>query len=116
MDYKSDLLTGEKFIPRRANQKFSTAANRIKFYNTKANELRHKSAFINRPLHVNLLILNEIMAGAKERVFHKQFLLGKGISFHVNTHCEMHANKRYFAMYHYTIIPMDNDEIKILRK
>jgi hypothetical protein len=115
MEYKFDLLTGEKFVPRRANQKFSTPSNRIKYYNRKANEIRHKAAFVNRPLHINLLILNEIMAKTNEKVFHKQYLLGKGMSFHVNTHCEYVHKEKYFAMYNYIIIPLQNDQIRILK-
>jgi hypothetical protein len=116
MVYKTDLLTGEKFIPARANQNFASAANRIKYYNQKANETRHKAAFVNKPLHANFLILNNIMGTLKEKVFHKQFLLGKGFSFGVNTHCEVLGSEKHFAIYHYIMIPLQGDQIKIIRK
>lgn len=116
MQQKTDLLTGEKFTPGRINQKFATPANRIKYYNQRANELRHKAAPLNRPLHINHRVLNELMDGAKEKVFHKQFLLGKGFSVSVNTHCEFIGSQKHFALYQYVIIPLQGDQIKIIKK
>lgn len=112
---RKDLLTGEEFVPQRINQVFANSANRIAYHNKKANELRHSAAFINKPLHVNLRILNELMKGKKEKSFHKQFLMGNGFSFFVHNHLSPYEGKNHFAVYHYTIVNLGNDQIKIIK-
>src|SRR6478672_1267404 len=112
---RKDLLTGEEFTPSRKNQKFANAENRIIYYNNKANQLRQSVSFVNKPLHENLKILNELLADKKEATFHKQFLAGKGLSFKVHTHYEKHEGKTVFAVYQYIIISLDNDQIKIIK-
>jgi len=113
---KTDLLTGEKFESNRSNQNFSNPQNRIKYYNGKAKYFRQKTAYINKPLHNNIRILDEIMKDKVEIVWHKQFLLGKGLSFGVHTHYEMHEGKQYRAIYQYIIVQLENEQIKIIRK
>ena len=113
---KTDLLTGEKFIPKRINQNFIRPANRIKFYNEKANQLRHSSSNINKPLHINHRILIELLADKSEAVHHKQFLVGKGFSFGVFTHWENIDGKDRNATYNFIIIPLEKDHIKIIKK
>jgi len=112
---RNDLLTGEAFTPKRINQVFANSANRIAYHNKKANELRHSSAFINKPLHINHRICNEIMKEKKEAVFHKQFLLGKGFNFNVYNHVNSHDGKNHCAIYQYTIVNLGNEQIKIIK-
>ena len=113
---RKDLLTQEEFIPTRINQKFASARNRIKFYNDRANEFRHSIAEISKPLFLNIRILNAIMRGKKELVIHKQYLLGKGYTMGLHTHIELNNQKNHFAIYNYIIIPLENDEVKIVNK
>jgi hypothetical protein len=113
---KTDLLTGEKFFPKRRNQRFSVPANRIKYYNNRAAELRSQKSFVDRPLHVNYKILAELMKDKKEETFHKQFLLGKGYDFSKSTHAEKYQDNNHFALYCFIIIPYQNDLFKIVRK
>ena len=93
---RNDLLTNEEFIPTRNNQKFACPENRIKYHNIKANEFRHSIAYFKKPLVKNIKILDEIMNGKKEIEIHKQFLLGKGYSFGINSHVERFENKNHF--------------------
>jgi hypothetical protein len=111
---RKDLLTGEVFNPKRVNQKFATPLNRVTFHNKKANELRQALAYISKPLHLNIRILNELMTGKKESTFHKEFLKGKGFSFEVHNHVKRYDNKNHFAIYQYVVIPLGNDQIKII--
>lgn len=113
---RKDLLTGEMFVPTRINQKFARPENRIIYYNNKANEMRHKKAFVNKPLHQNLRILEDIMQSKKEGKFHKQFLLGKGFNFGVHTHITEYQGKDRYAMYSFVIIPLSNDQIQIINR
>lgn len=112
---RKDLLTGEVFIAHRINQVFANAMNRIAYHNKKANELRHSAAYINKPLHTNLRILNELMKSKRERTFHKQFLLGKGFSFTVHNHINHHEGKNHYAVYQYTLVNLGDEQIKIIR-
>ncbi len=113
---RKDKLTGEPFLPKRINQYFISAANRIKYYNDKANQLRHNAAFVNRPLHDNLRILDELMSNEKEVNLHKQFLAGRGFSFFVHTHYEEYEGRMEIALYHYIIIKINDEHLKIIRK
>ncbi len=112
---RKDLLTGEPFLPKRTNQKFINAKNRTAYHNKKANELRQSTLYINKPLHTNVRILNEIMKARKEATFHKQYLLGKGFSVNVHTHFMEYEGKSQFAIYQYILISMANDQIKIIK-
>ena len=111
---RQDLLTNEDFVPSRINQKFAKAENRIKYYNDKANEFRHSIAYLNKPILLNIRILNELMKSKKEATFHKQFLLGKGFSMGVYTHIEQYDNKNHFAIHKYIILSLANEQIKIV--
>ncbi len=113
---KKDLLTGDDFEAKRINQKFANPHNRIRYYNRKANELRHKTANVNKQLHMNLRILNELTFNNNELVVHKQYLLGKGFSFEVLTHLEIYEKLNRFAIYNYTILSLENEQIKIIKK
>jgi len=112
---KKDLLTGDNFKPKRTNQKFKCAENRIKFNNRKAKDRREKMNFINKPLKDSFLILNELMKNKKEEVFHKEFLKGKGISFKIFTHYQLIDGKSYPSIYDYTLINLESNHIKVLK-
>lgn len=112
---RKDLLTGEAFVPQRINQVFANSANRIAYHNMKANQLRHSAAFINKPLHINLRILNELMKSRREKTFHKQFLMGKGFSFAVHNHVNNYEGKNHYAVYQYTLVNLGNEQIKIIK-
>lgn len=113
---RQDLLTKEEFIPSRINQKFAKPQNRIKYYNDKANEFRHSIAYINKPLNLNIKILNDLMKGQGEAIYHKQYLLGKGYSMGIYTHIEQYDGKNQFAIHKYIIIPLPNEQIKIIKQ
>jgi len=113
---KKDLLTGEEFETNRINQNFISAKNRIKYYNNKAQKLRRETARINKPLHNNLRILNELLANKTEIIKHKQFLLGMGYSFGVHSHYEKYNGKSCIAIYQYIIVKLENEHIKIIKK
>lgn len=115
MEKVKDLLTNEEFIKQRINQKFASSVNRIRFYNLKAKRLRLQKAFVDKPLHKNLYILEELMQGKKKASFHKEYLKGKGFSFGVNTHIDNYEGKQVFALYNYLFMSLDNDTVKIVR-
>lgn len=115
MESKTDLLTGQMFVPTRINQRFQNAKNRIVYYNQKANRIRHMKSEFDKPLHRNYLILLELMKGNKETVFHKQYLLGKGYHFGVYTHLEEHEGNSCFAIYEFLVLSDGSDQIKFVR-
>jgi len=112
--HRNDKLTNETFQPRRNHQIFARAENRIKYHNNKANKLRKEKAFVDRPLHRNIKILNEIMSDKKEAIFHKEFMRGKGFNFAVFTHYEILNNIKYQAIYQYIVIAHTDNKIKII--
>lgn len=99
-----DLLTGEEFEPKRIDQKFATADNRIKYYNLKARNERIELSKIDKPLKINKRIIDELLSGRKEAEFNQQFLLGKGFDFRAYNRIQEHKGQDYFCVYQYIII------------
>ena len=111
---RKDLLTGEEFVPTRCTQKFASPANRIKYHNIKDNELRKRKEFVNKHLHRNFNILEEIMEGEEQKDFHKQYLIGRGLEFGVLTHYQTYNKRQLPAIYHFLILKLEGDQIRII--
>lgn len=109
-----DPFTNEEFNPKRNNQKFANSKNRIKFHNTRANQLRVEKAFVDRPLNNNLKILNDIMDDKEDETFHIEFLRGKGFdSTFYNSTCKTEGTTG-FCIYNFIII-YNSSNVKITR-
>ncbi len=115
METISDLLTGEKFVPSRINQRFQTPKNRVLYYNKKAKKIRLLKSNYDRPLHKNYMILLELLDGKEEVVFSKDYLLGKGYSFGVYTHIENYKGKSCYAIYDFLLITLPTGDIKFIK-
>ena len=63
----------------------------------------------------NLRILNELLIDKAEKVFHKEYLKGKGFNFGVCTHCMVMDNQNRFCYYQYVLINGVNDTVKIIK-
>jgi len=97
------LYSGEDFSPKRSNQKFASAQNRINYHNSKMCSIRKSRSFVDTKLHRNYRILTELMDGKASLSFHKQYMLGKGYSFDVLTHFEDEEGERYKAVYEFLV-------------
>jgi len=97
------LHSGEEFSPKRSNQKFASAQNRINYHNSKMCSVRKSRSFVDSKLHKNYRILSELMEGKINLSLHKQFMLGKGYSFDVLTHFEDEEGKNFKAVYEYLV-------------
>jgi hypothetical protein len=100
---RNDLLTGEPFVAKSITHKFARAKNRQKFWNNDAKKLRHSVQHINKPLHKNLKILNEVMKNITKKKLHRQWLLGKGFSFGVMTHYIEFGEEQRKCIYDFSI-------------
>lgn len=114
MILRKDLLTGEEFYGR-INQNFKSTSNRVRFYNEKANKIRHSKRDYDNKLHRNFLIMNEILGKNKSGSFHKEFLIGKGYSLGVFTHLASYENQNRYAIYNHLIIPEGESIFKIVK-
>ena len=110
-----DPYSGEEFIPTRSNQIYACSTNRVAHNNLKANKLRKHLAPINKLLHQSYKILSELMKNKNEEVFHKQFLLGKGISFKTHTHVGLFEEQHEYFIYEFCIKSFEPDFIKIIK-
>lgn len=110
---RKDPLTGEEFVPKKISQRFATSDNRIKFNNQKANAVRKEVSYIDKPLHLNRRILKQLMGNEKEKTFHKEFLLGKGIDFRVTTHVITIDSIKRFCLYQFIYI-FDDQNVTII--
>ena len=110
-----DPLTGEMFLPKRSNQLFKTAANRNKFNNNKAKAFRRETASINKALQKNLNICKELLSTKNEAIFHKEFLLGKGMNFAVYTNYFETGGERQIRVYNFLLTVVGNNQIKIAK-
>ena len=116
-EIRTCYYSGERFIPTRQNQKFLTKENRILFHNQQNNQLRKRLSFINKQLLLNFRILIDVLNGEKERIVHKQFLLGKGFSFNVFTHFTLSkSSSNYcYCIYEAFYERIDEDSYKITK-
>ena len=116
LEERQDLLTGEKFIPKKVSQKFSCPANRIKYNNLRASEFKKELSYINNPLISNYRILEELMEGKAEAEFHTEFMKGRRYDFNVMTYMSKYEDKGNFpCLYKYMILKVGADKIKIIR-
>lgn len=83
---KKDPLTGERFIPKRSNQRFATSYNRKKFNNQIANDLRKEREYIIGPLLRKHRLCKKLMEGKNEGEFSYEYLDGYGLDFNSFTH------------------------------
>lgn len=112
---RKDPLTGEEFFPKKVSQRFAIPENRIKFNNDKANKIRLKRSFIDKPLHQNHRILTEVVGNKNEITVHEQYLLGKGFDYCIVSHYKVQDNKNHPCVYEFMIMILDNKQIKIIR-
>ena len=115
MANKVDLLTGEKFSARRANQKFISSKNRVQYHNKRAAEIRKAKSQLERPLNDNFRVLTALLDGKKTGTYHKEYLLGKGFTFGVMTHHMNYEGKAHRAIYNFLIMDIGNDQFKIVK-
>ena len=112
---KRDLLTGEEFIATRVNQTFATPANRIKFYNSQANELRKETSVINIPIAKTHRLLRKLMGNKRVADFSLDYLDGYGIDYRCFNHYFKVDGIRHPSVYEFTfIINQANKTIKII--
>lgn len=105
--------SGEEFFPKRQNQKFAQPNYRIAFHNEKYNKIRKDRLSVDKQLHKNYSILLLEMLEETKKVFHKQYLLGKGFSFGVLTHYQKIDKVNRQALYDFLIIS-EEDKITII--
>ena len=115
---KTDLFTGQKFIPKRKNQKFATSQNRIAYNNNKAFLDKESRAFIDKPLKQNHKILLKLLKAGETKTFSKEYLDGAGFNTGVVSHYENFNTKSCPALYNFVLIEysVNNPQIKIHRK
>ena len=113
--YMIDPHTGEEFEPKRKSQKFATPQNRIAFNNAKAALIREEKSVIDRPLHKNYRILEELMAGGLNQfTLSQERLIGKGFDFRVHNNVEKYEDKLHYCVYEYILI-QEGINTKIVR-
>lgn len=110
-----DPYTFEEFTPRRRNQRFACALNRQNFHNNRANQIRSEMAFIQRPLFRNYRILIDLLDKKREIILHREFLLGKSYDLSKATHVTKIGGEIHYCVYNFILIPLANDQIKIIR-
>ncbi len=110
-----DPLTGEEFIPSRVNQRFSIPANRIKFHNESANDLRKETAHVNYPINKTHRLVRKLMGNKIVEVFSFDFLDGFGIDFRCFNHYIKIKGILHPNIYEFTfIINTENKTVKII--
>lgn len=112
---RTDPLTGDKFFAKRANQKFASPENRIKFNNNAANELKKKRDFINKPLNKTHRLLILLMQGKKAAIFTFDYLDGYQVDFRLANHFTFFEGNYYPSIFEFTfIIDEVNKAVKII--
>ncbi len=110
-----DLLTGEEFEKKRANQKFATRQNQIVYNNLMAGKKRKEKSGVDKILDKNRSILKNILGTAKEVIKSKDFLLGAGFHFGVLSHFKTRQEQVYYCIYDYAYTKAENSNYKIIK-
>jgi hypothetical protein len=110
-----DPLTREEFIAVRVNQRFAIPANRIKFHNESASDLRKEREVINNPINKTQRLLRKLMGNKREAEFSYDYLDGYGIDYRCFNHYFKINGIRYPSIYEFTfIVDQANKKIKII--
>lgn len=113
---KKDPLTGESFVAKRANQRFATAENKIRFHNRKNAKINKERAFFDKPCKKGELVLRTLYNPKSNNIFHKEFLQGMGLRLDAYNHVEKINNEKVFAYYCYAISKVpDSDNYEIIK-
>lgn len=104
-----------EFKPKRSNQIYYSASQRIFHNNQKSNDKRKKRAFVEKPLITNHNILEDLLNGNSKMTFHKEYLLGKGYNFSVFTHYSKYGEKQHPAIYNYLLFQLNDNMIQIIK-
>jgi hypothetical protein len=115
MQQMKDPLTGVVFTPARSNQKYLNSVNRIRFNNEKAKKIRQAKSKVDIPLRINYKVLSDILQEDKEKIVHKEFLLGKGFDFRYTTNHVQNNGKSSPVYYDYVLSTVEGipDHLKI---
>ncbi len=115
METTIDLFTKESFIKKRNNQKFANRKNQINYNNRLANEKRKIKAGLDKALDKNRNILKNLLGNEKEVIKSRDFLLGAGFNFSVQTNSKQINNGIYYCVYDYGYLKMENGMYKIIK-
>jgi hypothetical protein len=112
---KNDPLTGEKFIPKRSNQKFANSANKTAYNNTKARlKVKEKKPILDI-IGRNEKILSWILGTEKERIVTKEFLLRAGFRLEYFTGTIFYNHRSYNRVYNFGFFAAVKDNFIISR-
>jgi len=114
--YKICPYSNEKFIPRRNNQKYASAYNRVAFNNEKYRKFNKSIKEFNKKLLKNKRIMDELLQDKKELTVETAYMRGKGYSFEVLTHLMNEDNKTIYGIYNYAFFKLDDNTIKIIKQ
>lgn len=112
---QNDPLTGEKFTPRRTNQKFASRENQVRHNNLKAAEKRKAKSVVDKILDNNRSILKKVLAKNTEIVRSKEYLLGAGFHFGCVTHTIRRDTLQWTCVYEYAFMSIGNNSFKIIK-
>ena len=110
METRQDLLTKEKFVPKRITQKFSEAKNRIAFHNQNAKKERQERAFVEKPLLKNLRILKSSLGEQDMVRLHEAHFDALGYSFDIISGYEKKNGQAIATVFNYSIEPDPSDK------
>ncbi len=113
---KRDPLTGKEFIAKRANQKFASPENKIRFNNRKNAEINKERAFIDKPCKQSHLILKVLYNAKSDNIYNRYFLEGKGLRFDAFNRIVDTKYGKLHAYYEYAIrIIPNSDNVEIIK-
>ncbi len=113
---KKDPLTGERFIPKRSNQRFATSYNRKKFNNQIVNDLRKEREYIFGPLNKSHRLYIKLMEGKNEGDFSFDYLDGYGLKFNTFTHHKLINGVQVPFVFEFAVyINASSKTVKIVR-
>lgn len=115
MEAANDLLTGELFYKKKSSQRFANRQNQIRYNNQKAARQRKEKAAFTKGLDRNRKILKSILGNAPEVIRSRDFLLGAGFNFKLQTHTISKERELWHCIYDMAYTQKDNNTFKIAK-
>ena len=111
---RTDPLTGESFRPKRRNQKFANAINRMRYNNNLQYEKRLLKSFVDKALSKNFDIIHSLLDNKKSITITERELLEKGYDFMYFTHYARVEDNYHCCIYKYVILEISEKTYKII--
>ncbi|GGE15337.1 hypothetical protein [Psychroflexus salis] len=112
---KKCFYSGEPFLPKRSTQKFASVKNRNDYHNERNRKFKMPVTKVNKILFENFKIIDMVLGDEQEKQVDIQFLKGINFQFQYFTHTASKAEKRFYCIYNFGLMKVDEKSVKLFK-